>query len=157
MQWIIDLTKLNYGPYFIQIFLFGVFTYVARHYFPLWVAEQIKLQTQKDHTQFSEALKWELKGREQAVKVAEYLALANTLKNSSSEEEYRKANQLSWELAMWLPKDIYKKMVQGVINRNADSNELATVIQVRKLLLGDSSGNLTAEDVAAHGPSIGRQ
>lgn len=42
---------------------------------------------------------------------------------------------------MWLPEDIYKKMVQGVINRNADSNELATVIQVRKLLLGDSSGN----------------
>lgn len=58
---------------------------------------------------------------------------------------------------MWLPEDIYKKMVQGVINRNADSNELATVIQVRKLLLGGSSGNLTSEDVAAHGPSIGRQ
>ncbi len=157
MQWIVDLAQLNYGPYFFQILLLGVFAYGARHYFPLWVAEQIKLQTQKDHTQFSEALKWELKSREQAVKVAEYLALANTLKSSSPEEEYRKANQLSWELAMWLPEDIYKKMVQGVVNRDVDSNELATVIQVRKLLLGDDSGNLTADDVAAHGPSIGGQ
>ena len=156
MQWIDDLAKLNYGPYFVQILLFGVFAYVARHYVPLWVAEQIKLQTQKDHTQFSEALKWELKGRERAVKVAEYLALANTLKGCSSEEEYRKANQLSWGLAMWLPADIYKKMVQGVVHRNADSNELTTVIQVRKLLLGEISGNLTADDVAAHLPSIGR-
>jgi hypothetical protein len=120
----------------------------VRHYLPLWVAEQIRLHAQKDHTQFSEALKWELKSREQAVKVAEYLALANTLKNCSSEAEYRKANQLSWELAMWLPEDIYKKMVQGVVNRNEDSNELATVIQVRKLLLGDGSGNLTADNVA---------
>lgn len=154
---IIDLAGLNYGPYLVQILIFGSFVYVVRHYLPLWVAEQIKLQTQKDHTQFSEALKWGLKGREQAVKVAEYLALANTLKNCSSEEEYRKANQLSWELAMWLPEDIYKKMVQGVVNRNEDSNELATVIQVRKLLLGDGSGNLTADNVAVHGPSIGKE
>ncbi|MDE1892688.1 MAG: hypothetical protein KGI13_09395 [Betaproteobacteria bacterium] len=157
MQWIIDLAKFNYGPYFAQFLLFVVFAYIARHYFPLWVAEQMKLQTQKDHTKFSEALKWELKGREQAVKVAEYLALANTLKSCSSEEEYRKANQLSWELAMWLPEDIYKKMVQGVVNRNLDSNELVTVVQVRKLLLGDDSGNLTVDDVAVHGPSIGGQ
>ncbi len=157
MQWIIDLAKFNYGPYFVQFLLFVVFAYIARHYFPLWVAEQMKLQTQKDHTKFSEALKWELKGREQAVKVAEYLALANTLKSCSSEEEYRKANQLSWELAMWLPEDIYKKMVQGVVNRNLDSNELVTVVQVRKLLLGDDSGNLTVDDVAVHGPSIGGQ
>lgn len=151
------MAKFNYGPYFVQFLLFVVFAYIARHYFPLWVAEQMKLQTQKDHTKFSEALKWELKGREQAVKVAEYLALANTLKSCSSEEEYRKANQLSWELAMWLPEDIYKKMVQGVVNRNLDSNELVTVVQVRKLLLGDDSGNLTVDDVAVHGPSIGGQ
>lgn len=58
---------------------------------------------------------------------------------------------------MRFPEDIYKKMVQGVVNRNVDSNQLATVIQVRKMLLGYDSGNLTADDVASYGPSISGQ
>ena len=157
MQWVVNLTGFDYGPYLIQLLLFGACVFVVRHYLPLWVAEQIKSQAQKDHTKFSEALRWELKSREQAVKVAEYLALVNTLSDCSSAKEYRKANQLSWELAMWLPEDIYRKMVEGVVNRNANSNELTTVIQVRKLLLGDNSGNLTSGNVAIHGPSIGNQ
>jgi len=69
-----------------------------------------------------------LKGGKHLLKVVEYLALLNTLKSCSSEQEYRKANQFSRELAMRFPEDIYKKMVQGVVNRNVDSNQLATVI-----------------------------
>lgn len=40
----------------------------------------------------------ELKAKERAERVAEYMALARMLKEESSEEDYLKANRLSWNL-----------------------------------------------------------
>lgn len=64
-----------------------------------WIIERIKLALQKEHTQFNTDLQWEVKVRERAERVAEYISLARSLHVDSTEEEYRKANRLSWELA----------------------------------------------------------
>ncbi|GIX54215.1 hypothetical protein ACU6VJ_09610 [Sphaerotilus sulfidivorans] len=121
----------------------------------LWVAERLKTSLQKEHSQFLEGLKWELKVREQAVRVAEYLALARNLKEESPCSDYRKANQLSWELAMWLPDSIYKEMVSAIAAPNERTNELSIVVSVRKLLLQKEAGNLKPENIAHHAPGIG--
>ena len=131
--------------------LIGAIIYLSRS----WLLARLKLSLQKEHTEFLEELKWEQKAREQAEKVAEYLALARQLKNNSPEDDYIKANQLSWELAMWLPEDIYKKTVQAIVNPNADTNELTAVIDVRKLLLKKKAGTLSQENIAHHAPDIG--
>lgn len=89
------------------------------------------------------------------MRVAEYLALARNLKGESPDTDYRKANQLSWELAMWLPEDIYKEMVVSIATPNEETNELSTVVSVRKLLLQENAGNLTTENIAHHAPGIG--
>ena len=89
------------------------------------------------------------------MRVAEYLALARNLKGESPDTDYRKANQLSWELAMWLPEDIYKEMVVSIATPNEETNELSTVVSVRKLLLQKNAGNLTTENIAHHAPGIG--
>ncbi len=123
----------------------------------LWISERFKISLQKEHALFMENQKWELKTREQATRVAEYLALARDLRHDSSEGDYRKANQMSWELAMWLPDDIYKEMVKAVANPDMETNELTTVIAVRHLLLQDKSGALTSENVAHHAPGIGNR
>ncbi len=132
--------------------LFGAAAYLARN----WLLARLKLSLQKEHSEFLEELQWERKAREQAEKVAEYLALARQLKKDSSEEEYRKANQLSWELAMWLPEETYKETAQAIINPSKKNNELSVVIGVRKLLLKEQAGALSLEDVAHHGPGIGK-
>lgn len=120
--------------------------------FKTWIVENIKLSLQKEHTQFNTDLQWEVKARERAERVAEYLSLARSL---SSEEDFRNANRLSWELAMWLPADIYSQMIQAIANPNQQNNDLTTVIAVRKLLLKDKAGNLTEDGVAHHAPGIG--
>jgi hypothetical protein len=123
----------------------------------LWISERLKFSLQKEHSAFLENLKWDLKIREQAIRVAEYLALARSLKVDSTESEYRKANQMSWELAMWLPEEVYKEMVNAIAKPNKDANELTTVISVRSLLLQDKAGGLKADDIAHHAPGIGQK
>lgn len=122
-----------------------------------WIVERVKLSLQNEHSEFAEELQWESKARERAEKVAEYLSLARNLKENSKEEDYIKANKLSWELAMWLPDDIYKEMVKAIADPNKDTNELSVVISVRKLLLKDKAGNLNQDNVAHHAPGIGKK
>ena len=119
--------------------------------------EEVKVSFQKEHSKFIDDLQWNRKVQEQASRVAEYLALARRLKESSSESDYERANQLTWELAMWLPEEIYKEMVSAIAKPNSEANELSVTISVRKLLLGDKAGNLKPEDIAHHAPGIGKR
>ena len=135
------------------VVLFAALQYLAS----LWISERLKASLQKEHAAFLESLKWDMKVREQAVRVAEYLALARSLKEDSPDSDYRRANQLSWELAMWLPEDIYKKMAGAITSPNENTNELTTVVSVRSLLLKEKAGNLTSENIAHHAPGIGKK
>jgi hypothetical protein len=137
----------------IGVVLFAVLQYLVS----LLISERLKLSLQKEHTTFLENLKWELKVREQAVRVAEYLALARSLKEDSPDSDYRKANQISWELAMWLPEDIYKEMTSAIVTPSKSTNELTTIISVRSLLLKEKAGDLTSENIAHHAPGIGKK
>lgn len=121
-----------------------------------WIVERVKLVLQKEFAQFNTDLQWEVKVRERAERVAEYLSLARSLKKDSTEEEYRKANKLSWELAMWLPDDVYKQMVGAISNPSRNNNELSVVVSIRKILLENKAGNLSENDIAHHAPGIGR-
>jgi hypothetical protein len=99
----------------------------------------------------------ELKAKERAERVAEYMAIASTLKDDSSEESYLKANRLSWELAMWLPTYVYRPMGKAISQPNSENNPLSVVILVRKELLGSAAGNLTQDDIIHHASGIGKK
>jgi hypothetical protein len=136
----------------IGVILLGALQFLLQ----LWVSERLKASLQKENNVFLEKLRWEMKVREQARGVAEYMAIARDLKESESPENFRKVNQLAWELAMWLPEDIYRAMGRALTKPNEVDNPLAVVVAVRKILLGDSSGNLTQNDILQHAPGIGR-
>ena len=93
----------------------------------------------------------------QGAQVAEYLALARRLSDTSPESDYRRANQLSWELAMWLPEQIYKEMTAAIANPGPVINELSVTIAVRKFILGEKAGELGPNDIAHHAPGVGRK
>lgn len=133
--------------------LLAIVAYLARNL----IIERLKLSLQKEHSKFLDKLQWDRKVQEQAARVAEYLALARRLKKDSPESDYERANQLSWELAMWLPEEIYKQMTLAISNPGPDVNELTVSIAVRELLLGNKAGNLGANDIAHHGPGIGEK
>jgi len=123
----------------------------------IWIKSRLESSIKYEYDKFLEEYKYDIKVREQAARVSEYLALARRLKGKSEDSDYERANQLSWELAMWLPSDIYKKMVKAIASPDEKNNELTVVVEVRKLLLGDKAGDLTSDDIAHHAPGIGKK
>jgi len=123
----------------------------------LWISERLKTSLQQETNEVLEKLRWDFKIREQGAKVAEYMALARNLRHDSSEEDYREANRLAWELAMWLPADVYRALAQALATPTEQFNPLTVTIQVRKILLGNSAGDLTSEHILQHAPGIGEQ
>lgn len=135
----------------IGVILLGIFQFLAS----LWISERLKASLQKENTVFLENLRWDIKVREQAERVAEYMAIARALEESSPAEEYRRANQLNWELAMWLPEDLYKAMVLAIAKPSNENNPLSVVVEIRKYLLGKSAGKLVQDNIGFHAPGVG--
>lgn len=92
-----------------------------------------------------------------AGRIAEYLALARTIGEKSSAQEYRAANALAWELAMLLPADLYRMLTQVIVASDPKVNALTFTIHVRKWLLGDDAGDLDSNQIAHHAPGIGKR
>jgi len=85
------------------------------------------------------------------------MVLARSLHESSPPEKYEKANRLAWELALWLPADIYKAMGKALTKPDSKTNPLSVVVSVRNALLGNADGNLTQDDILSHAPGIGKK
>ena len=83
------------------------------------------------------------------------MALQTNLKENSPQNEYDRLNRLGWELAMWLPADVYRKLARAATSPTL-KERFETVIEVRKLLLGDKAGDLSWNDVMFHAPGIGK-
>jgi len=121
--------------------------------FPFYITHHFRKQNDK----YVENLRWDFKVREQAARVAEYMAIARELKETDPPELYRKMNQLSWELAMWLPGHLYKSMSKSIVDLNDENNNpLTVVIAIREYLLNKKNTGLASEEILHHAPGIGR-
>jgi len=69
----------------------------------MWIKARLDASIKSEKDRVLEEYKYEIRAREQAAKVAEYFSYYFRLKSDSSEADYRKANQLAWEMALWLP------------------------------------------------------
>jgi hypothetical protein len=121
----------------------------------LWLAERLKAQLALENEKVLEALRWENRVREQAAKVAEYLAELQVPNPNNDTERFQKLNRLSWELALWLPTDVYRTLGQALVARGPTQNELTVLMQVRRVLLGTTAGDLTSEEVVVHREGAG--
>lgn len=121
----------------------------------LWFTEKYKAKLQRESASIIELQRWELSVRKQAEKIAEYMSIARSLSTSSTPEEYRYANQLAWELALWLPRDIYKSLSHALTSPSEVNNPLSVVVEVRQLLLEEKFGSLTQDEVLCHAPGAG--
>ncbi len=124
--------------------------------FGLWIKARLEGSIKYDYDKKLEEFRYEIKIREQAAKVAEYMELARNLRENSPESDYQKANRLAWELAMWLPSPVYKRMAESLVRPNEENNPLEVVVDVRRLLLGEKAGDLTANNILCHKPGIGK-
>jgi hypothetical protein len=143
--------EISLSWFLLILVLYSVIQFVST----IWIKATLEKSIAAKYDKILEDYKYNLKVRERAEKVAEYMALQINLKENSSQNEYDRVNQLGWELAMWLPADIYKKVVKAATSPTP-KERFEAVIEVRKLLLGDNAGDLTWNDVMFHAPGIGR-
>ena len=136
----------------IGVILLGTIQFLAT----LWVSERLKASLQKENAVFLEKIRWDIKVREQAERAAEYLAIARDLKDSDSPETYRRVNRLNWELAMWLPENLYNAMMSAIAKPDDNNNPLSVVVAIRKHLLGDAAGEISQNNIGYHAPGIGK-
>jgi hypothetical protein len=121
----------------------------------VWISSRWLDARMKSHFDGAmEDYRHELSARVQAAKIAEYAATVIDLKATHSEDLYRRANQLSWELFLWLPDDVYRQLGKGVGGSAKDLAE--AMISVRKSLLANP-GTLGPDDIIVHRPNIGRK
>lgn len=100
-----------------------------------------------------EEMRYAVRVREQAAKTAEYLAIAWQLGADEDKQIYRRANQLNWELALYLPTDVYRHVCGAIKHPSSEQNVLTALIAVREHLLGNYPGDLVANDLAHHSPN----
>jgi hypothetical protein len=79
--------------------------------------------------------------------IAEYLALASTLRDGEGPATYRRANQLSFFLAMVLPAAEYEALIQAMLTKTWQA----------KLDVVASYGDVGADKIALHGPGVGAE
>ena len=104
----------------------------------------------------AEDYKFELRAHEQGAKIAEYASIVfRGLEGNDPPEKYQRANQLSWELFLWLPPDTYRKLGAGLTGDRVKLADAMTL--VRRQLLKDRAGNLGPNDIIVHHPGIGKQ
>ena len=87
-----------------------------------------------------------------AEKVSMYLVLVGSLDKNSPMDDYDRANELSLELAMLLPANLYRQMVEAAAHPSAKVNPASVAIAMRTELIAPDEGNLVAEQVAFHAP-----
>jgi hypothetical protein len=119
-----------------------------------WIKSRLESSIKSEYDKVLEDYRFDLKAREQASKVAEYIAIARGLRTDSSELDYRRANQLAWELSLWLPDELYRRLGRALSASTPEDNILSVLVDVRRLLL-KLPGTLTDADIIHHSPGIG--
>lgn len=116
-----------------------------------WTKSRIDNSIKAEYAKILEDYKFDLKAREQAAKVAEYIALYQ-----EDSKNFSRMNQLSFELALWLPEDIYKNLGKALIKADGEKNIFQVLVDIRKVILRKPTG-LTDKDIIFHAEGIGKK
>jgi hypothetical protein len=93
-----------------------------------------------------EDLKFDIRKREQAARIAELLA-----EWASKPSDTRRLNQLCWEASLWLPESVARDLARTFLYQAGAKSTQELLIEVRKIINGGSDG--LRSDEIIHFPS----
>jgi hypothetical protein len=126
---------------------------------PYYTDAQLEALLERGKQQNQAISKLENREKVQAAveKIPDYLLMAGDLQEVDSPQLYARVNRLNFELAMWLPADLYRKVTLAIAAPQSRQNNILAVIEAaRKYLLGENAEDLTQDDIAFHAPGIGK-
>jgi hypothetical protein len=145
---------LGARDYLLLTLLISVITTITSIISKVWLEETIKDRFKKEIETYKHSLlekledyKRELTVRDQAAKVAELLALVKS--GTGSNEDIIKANQLSWEMSLWLPASTAKRLGKVLAKASGAPTNTELLIEIRCILLGLAQADLTDDDIAS--------
>ncbi len=120
-----------------------------------WLKARIEVSVKAEYDKLLEGYKHELgkkledykndiKIREQAAKVAEFLAFVRWNQKAMKGEEF---DRRAWELSLWLPTEIYVEVAKCLVGTDDARHMKQILIDVRKHLLKDDAGALIADNI----------
>jgi hypothetical protein len=110
----------------------------------MWSKARIEESIKRIYAEKLEDYKRELNRRDQAARVAELLALVR----AGASSDIAKANQLSWEMSLWLPAETARKLAKYLAKASGAPDHTALLLEIRCILLGLKESDLGRDDIA---------
>ena len=141
---------------YIDFSLLAILVGIVQFLLSIWIKSRLENSIKHEYDKLIEEYKVELNIKDRASKVAEYLAITiGGRMDLDIKMDIIRANQLAWELALWLPDDLYLELKESLnpLNSNKDSvNEFKTLIKIREFLRKEKT-KLTDNDIFFNQPS----
>ncbi len=157
MQTTVEIVKLTATEFFLTIggavVLLAALQWLVTTWLKARIEQSVKAEYDRQLDKYRlelnkqlEDYKNEAKVREQAAKVAEFLAFARWNHAAPTGEDFDKR---SWELALWLPTEIYIEVAKCLAGDPNGKHMTQILVDVRKYLLKEKAGGLIAENIVA--------
>jgi len=110
----------------------------------MWFKARIEESIKRIYAEKLEDYKRELNRRDQAARVAKLLALVR----AGTPSDIAKANQLSWEMSLWLPAETARKLAKHLAKASGAPDHTELLLEIRCILLGLKESDLARDDIA---------
>jgi hypothetical protein len=130
----------------------GILIVIATSLISMWIKTRLEESIKRIYAEKLEDYKRELSVRDQAARVAELLALVR----SATSADIAKANQLAWELSLWLPAETVRRLAEHLTKAPNQSDHRPTLIEARRILLNLEKPDLTEKEIVTFSETLQR-
>lgn len=127
------LVEMEWWMAFLLIAGFGVVQFLIS----ILIKNRLEKSIGLHYSKQLEEYKYQMEARKEAAKVAEYLSSLFQNPDAKSPE----LNKTAWELALWLPSEVYRKMAVTVVENRDLRSFKELLIEVRQVLKNPPSEN----------------
>ena len=131
----------------ISIVTGGVGGAVVAFLLKTWIEVRLKSSIEHEYDKKLESLRFEIRTREQAAKIAELMAEARDGNVELPPERAKKINKLAWELSLWLPAETVRELSSHLCYTKGSKSMKEILVLVRKHILSNPDDDLKPEEI----------
>jgi len=101
----------------------------------IWIKSRLENSIRLENDKVLEEFRYDIRIREQASKIAEYIAFIEEDRiNPPEKPDYRYMNKLAFELLLWLPEDLYLELKEVFSKNDIENNTFKVLVKIREHL-----------------------
>jgi hypothetical protein len=143
---------MNWLETTLEISIITILLGILQFLFSNWIKLRLENSIKHEYDKFIEDYRYDIKVKEQASKIAEYLSIIEGKRlDPSGDFDFKRANKLAWELLIWLPEDLYLELKEALDpkKQSEDKNSFKVLLKIREYLKKEKT-KITDNDVFFH-------